>query len=307
MISTTNDRNQTLAHISIFCDYPTLLSRLVDWRINLAITDVNGLTALHCASMKGDSESVRNLRRGGASETATDKLGRTPSGLQPEGSESDTDFDAEVAAGLDTEVGQEEDDIDVQLALGEQFGELDLDDDSDSGTTDSDWEDDASDDGNLGGMVVDSLTGGDEGGGEGGASGSGGGQIASSSKEPAINILNQCLLKMDKKKKNRRPRLFPEKLFDPVLSNVSKKLRNNEAGPRALKILMRIFPSKRISLVDLRGEMTPEKVDEFQLQAGTQKYNGLLRRGRHRNEEIVFCRLCPQYSQLDFKDPDEVL
>jgi hypothetical protein len=28
--------------------------------------------------------------------------------------------------------------IDVQLALGEQFGELDLDDDSDSGTTDSD-------------------------------------------------------------------------------------------------------------------------------------------------------------------------
>jgi ankyrin repeat protein len=99
MISTTNDCNQTLAHISIFCDYPTLLSRLVDWRINLAITDVNGLTALHCAYMKGDSESVRNLRRGGASETATDTPGRAPSGLQPEGSESDTDFDAEVAAG----------------------------------------------------------------------------------------------------------------------------------------------------------------------------------------------------------------
>jgi hypothetical protein len=121
-------------------------------------------------------------------------------------------------------VGQEEDDIDVQLALGEQFGELDLDDDSDSGTTDSDWEDDASDDGNLDGMVVDSSTGGDEGGGEGGASGSGGGQIASSSKEPVINILNQCPLKMDKrrKKKNRRPRLLPEKPFDPLLSNVSQ-------------------------------------------------------------------------------------
>jgi hypothetical protein len=62
-------------------------------------------------------------------------------------------------------------------------------------------------------MVVDSLTGGDEGGGESGAIGSGGGQIASSSKEPEINILNQGLLKMDKqrkkKKKTRKPRLFP--------------------------------------------------------------------------------------------------
>jgi ankyrin repeat protein len=312
MISTTNDCNQTLAHISIFCDYPTLLSRLVDWRIDLAVADVNGLTALHCAYMKGDSESVRILRRGGASETATDKLSRIPSSLQPEGFESDIDFDAEVAAGLDTDVlqDQEEDDIDVQLALGEQFGELDLDDDSDSGTTDSDWEDDASDDGDPDTMVVDSLASGVEGGGEGGASGSGGGQLASSSKEPAINILNQCLLKMDKrtkKKKIRKPRLLPDKPFDPVLSNVSKKLRNNEAEPRALKFLTRIFPSKRISLVELMEEMTPEEVDEFQLQAGAQKYNGLLRRGRHRNKEIVFCRLCPQYSQLDFKDAEEAL
>jgi hypothetical protein len=83
--------------------------------------------------------------------------------------------------------------------------------------------------------------------------------------------------------------------------------RNNEAEPGALKFLMRIFPSKRISLVELKEEMTPEEVDEFQLQADTQKYNGFLRRGRHRNEEIVFCRLCPQYSRLDFKDPEEAL
>jgi hypothetical protein len=54
----------------------------------------------------------------------------------------------------------------------------------------------------------------------------------------------------------------------------------------------------------LREEMAPQEVDEFQLQAGSQKYNGLLRRGRHRNEEIAFCRLCPQYSQLYFKDPE---
>jgi len=107
IVSTTNDYNQTLAHLSILYDYPSLLGRLVEWHIKLSIADVNGLTALHCAYMKGDLDSVRSLRRGGASETVMDKLGRTPSELLPEGLEgfeSDTDVDAEPAAGLDAEV-----------------------------------------------------------------------------------------------------------------------------------------------------------------------------------------------------------
>jgi hypothetical protein len=77
---------------------PLSLAVLSNWGINLAIADVNGLTALHCAYMKGDLESVRTLRRGGASETVTDKLGRTPSELcQRRDLTRTIDLDAEVA------------------------------------------------------------------------------------------------------------------------------------------------------------------------------------------------------------------
>jgi len=97
IVSTTNDWGQTLAHLSILYDYPHLLGFLVDWRINLTIADVNGLTALHYAFMKGDLDSVRVLRRGGASETVMDKLGRTPLDLHPEGFGSSTAIDAKAA------------------------------------------------------------------------------------------------------------------------------------------------------------------------------------------------------------------
>jgi len=119
IVSTTNDYNQTLAHLSILYDYPSLLGRLVEWHIELSIADVNGLTALHCAYMKGDMDSVRSLRRGGASETVTDQLGRTPSELLPEGLEgfdSDIDLDAELA-GLDAEVYPDTDYIDEKISL----------------------------------------------------------------------------------------------------------------------------------------------------------------------------------------------
>jgi hypothetical protein len=88
IVSTKNDWGQTLAHLSIFHSYASLLSHLVDWHIDLTITDVHGFTALHYAYMKGDLDSVRTLRRGGASEVVMDKLGRTPSDLQPEGFDS---------------------------------------------------------------------------------------------------------------------------------------------------------------------------------------------------------------------------
>ena len=102
IVSTTNDWGQTLAHLSIFYDYPYLISSLVDWRIDLTIADANGLTALHYAYMKGDLDSVRSLRRGGASEAVMDKLGRTPSDLLPEGFGSvfDLDNDGKVTVGF---------------------------------------------------------------------------------------------------------------------------------------------------------------------------------------------------------------
>lgn len=311
ILSTTNDYSQTLAHLSIFYGYPALLRHLVQWRINLAISDVNGLTALHCAYMKGDLDSVHTLRGGGASETVTDKLGRTPSELQPEGFDPGLDHDAEVAAGLVTELYPETDDIDEQLALGEQqFSELDLDDDNDSG---SDSEDDASDDDeDHDGMAVDSFTGGDEGGsGSGGvASGSRGGQIASSSKEPAINTMQQLPPEKNRrKKKNRGSRMLPDTPHDTAISSVSTKLRDAEAEPDAVDFLMRgTFPNGTISLTALKTEMTPQEVGEFQVTPGTLRYHALLRRERdHRDREIVYCRLCPEDSQLDFRDPEEAL
>jgi hypothetical protein len=103
IVSTTNDWGQTLAHLSIFYGYLFLLSSLVDWRINLTIADVNGFTALHYAYMKGDLDSVRILRRGGASEIVMDKLGRTPLDLQQEGFSLhlDIDIDPKGALGFD--------------------------------------------------------------------------------------------------------------------------------------------------------------------------------------------------------------
>ena len=191
IVSTPNEYHQTLAHLSILYDYPSLLSRLVEWHIDLTIADVNGLTALHCAYMKGNLDSVQILRRGGASEIVTDRLGRTPSELQPEGLgrfDSDLDLEAELA-GSNAGRYSVADDIDEQLTIGEQFSALDLDNCIDSGQGQLDSEDDVSEDQKEpDDTVADSLADSDEGddGGVAGDSGSlasdsGGAQIASSS------------------------------------------------------------------------------------------------------------------------------
>jgi hypothetical protein len=316
ILSTTNDYSQTLAHLSILYGYPSLLRHLVEWGIDLAISDINGLTALHCAFMKGDLDIVRILRRGGASETVTDTLGRTPSDLQPEGFSSAIDLDAEVAAGLDTEMWVEENDIDEQMALGEQFNNLDSSDDDDSEHSQSDFGEDVSDQEDPENMAADSFNGGDEGdeggeGGEGGGpSGSGSGQIASGSKEPAIRVMNQLLLERNRRrKKHRGPLIHPDTPYDASISNVSNKLREAEAEAEAVDFLMSgIFPNGKISLAPLTTEMTPQEATDRQVPLGTPKYHGLFRRDRdHRDKEILYCRLCPEDSQLDFKDPEGAL
>ena len=173
IVSTTSDYHQSLAHLAIIYGYPSLLGRLVEWHIDLTIADVNGLTALHCAHMKGNPDSVRILRRGGASESAMDKLGRTPSELQPEGLEGfDLDIDPNAELAVDADVHPEADDIDEQLTLGEQFSALDLEDDNDPGHGQSDSEDDASEDEeDPDSMAFDSLPGGGVAGGSGSGSG----------------------------------------------------------------------------------------------------------------------------------------
>jgi hypothetical protein len=87
-ISTTNDYNQTLAHFAVHLGYLNLLERLVEWKIDLTIADVNGLTALHCAYKKGDRACVELLLENGAPETVLDALGQAPPHLMPEGFDS---------------------------------------------------------------------------------------------------------------------------------------------------------------------------------------------------------------------------
>ena len=50
----TNDYNQALAHLAVMFRYFKLLKRFVEWSIDLTITDVNGLTLLHCPYRVGD-------------------------------------------------------------------------------------------------------------------------------------------------------------------------------------------------------------------------------------------------------------
>jgi hypothetical protein len=211
IISTTNQYSQTLAHLAILYDYHLLLRHLVDWRVDLAISDVNGLTALHFAYMKGDLHSMHILRRGGAPEAAKDKLGRIPSDLRLEGFGRGFNIDAEMYP-----VGN---DIEEQAVLGGQFSapDLDLDEDKVSGHSESDFEDDASDAKDPASIVVGSFADGyrDE-------SGGGSGQIAPTSKAPETK---------------RGRHIMPSPPSGTSISNISWNFW--EAAPKPVGILRR--------------------------------------------------------------------
>ena len=204
IVSTTNEYGQTLAHLAILYDYPSLLRHLVDWCIDLAVSDFNGLTALHCAYMKGDLHSVRMLRRADAPETAKDKLGRIPSDLQPEGFGRGSD--------IDVEMHPPSNDTDEQVVLGGQFSTRALDEDNDSGHGQMASEDEASHAKEPADIAVDSLPDGDEGGG-----GSGGCQISPGSKEPVIERLPRILPNPPSDFSNNDvPRIPPKVALKPV-------------------------------------------------------------------------------------------
>jgi hypothetical protein len=210
ILSTTNEYSQTLAHLAVLYDYPPLLRHLVDWCIDLAISDVHGLTALHCAYIKGDLHSVHILRRGGAPEAVKDKLGRIPSDLRPE----------RVGRGIDAEMYPLGNDIEEQVALRGQCSALDLDEDNDSGHGQSDSGDNASNTKDPAGIVVESFADGGEGGSEGRS-----GQIAAGGKEPVIK---------------RGPRILPSTPFDTSISNLFKNYRG--AASKPANILTRGIP-----------------------------------------------------------------
>ena len=106
LISKTSDYKQTLAHFAVDFGYTNLLRRLVEWKIDLTISDVNGFTALHCAYSKGDSACVELLLENGAPEIALDALGRAPYQLVSECFASLNDDDPDIPSDDQPELGQ---------------------------------------------------------------------------------------------------------------------------------------------------------------------------------------------------------
>jgi len=286
IVSTTNDSNQTLAHLSVLFGYISLLRHLVEWRIDLTVADISGLTALHCAYLKEDGESIRILLRGGASSSVEDKLGRIPRDLAPEGSELAS---GEIWTGEGSPI---EYPMDREIALGEQYTVLEAeeDHDKDSGHGGSDSGSDAS-----------SNNGEDEE--EEGIGASTMEPGPSTSNVSTLDLMNQ-LLNSKKSRKKSGVRLIPDTPHDPAISTVAKKLQDIEADPSAIEFLCHgIFPDGTITLEALRAPMTVQEATEYNVEEGTQKFRGLLSRER----EVFNCRLCPEDNKLDFKDPEEGL
>ena len=293
-ISISNDYSQTLVHLSVLYGFKTLLRHLLDWSAELGIADNNGLTALHCAYLAGDRESILLLRRGGASMDIQDKLGRLPLDFWPGGPDSASDVEAAIAADLENGPPTAHNNLDEQLALSAQFGVLDDEcyggNDSGDGGSNSDEDDpnNLQDDYDPHTMVISTSSfypG------------------PSTSKETRVEMMNQ-LLQSRRKGKNRGPRIIPDTPHDATVSGVAQKLRENEAEPAAIEFLCNgIFPNGTITLGGLRAPMSSQEITQFEVEEGAQKYRGLL----SREQEVFNCRLCPEDNKLDFKDPEEAL
>ena len=77
-VSLVNEHHQTLAHLAVLFQYTALLKKVAQWGIDVDVQDVNGFTALHCAYLCGDLDSVGILKGYGADEDIQDNLGRRP-------------------------------------------------------------------------------------------------------------------------------------------------------------------------------------------------------------------------------------
>ena len=77
-LSVADKNGQTIAHLCVLSGYTRLLTKIVDWGIDMDAQDVSGLTALHCAYLREDWDCVRILKEAGANEGIEDDLGRIP-------------------------------------------------------------------------------------------------------------------------------------------------------------------------------------------------------------------------------------
>ena len=290
IVSTTNNSSQTLAHLSILYGYISLLRHLVEWKIDLTVADISGLTALHCAYLKEDRESIRILLKGGASPSIEDKLGRCPKDMAPEGSELADGLEGEIAAGEGSPPIEHP--MDQEIALGEQYivpeAEAEWENKPRYGGSDSEPRYSSNEDEgemDIGSLALDAGF--------------------STSKGSKFDVMNQLLISRSaRKRKKCGPRLIPDTPYDAAISNIAKKLRDTEAEPSAIEYLCDgVFPSGTITLEALRSPMSADDAARFQVDPGTQKYRGLFSKER----EVFNCRLCSEYDKLDFKDPEEAL
>jgi len=82
-VSLQNEYGQTMAHIAVMLGSLQLLHSLVDWGIDINLTDLKGSTALHYAFLCNESACAVFLIRSGADELALDELGRSVWELNP--------------------------------------------------------------------------------------------------------------------------------------------------------------------------------------------------------------------------------
>jgi hypothetical protein len=290
IVSTSNDSGQTLVHLSVVYGYISLLSQLVEWKIDLTVADISGLTALHCAYLKEDRESIRILLRGGAPYSIKDKLGRLPRDLVPAGSDLADWLDGEIRTGEGSPPIERL--IDREIALGEQFTELeaerDHENDSSHGEPDSDSDTSSNNDDDEQGTDIASPT---------------LGPCPSLSKVSTLYVINQLLI--SKKSRDKRgPRRISGTPHEAAMSTVTTKEQNTEVGPAgfyrrsAIEYLCSgILLGGTITLEALKARMIPQ--DTTQLQA----YRGLL----SNKQEVFNCRLYPEDMKLGFKDSEEAV
>ena len=81
LLATANKQGQTLLHLAVDLRYRELVQKLIHWRVDLNVRDVNGFTALHVAYLCDDPFAISVLTAGGATPFILDELGRSPTGL----------------------------------------------------------------------------------------------------------------------------------------------------------------------------------------------------------------------------------
>ena len=106
-LSITNEDHQTIAHLCVLPGFTRLLTKVVNWGIDLDVRDVNGLTALHCAYLREEWGCVQILKEAGANEWIKDNLGRTPREMYRNVESGGTDY-SEMEAGRFSSAGEED-------------------------------------------------------------------------------------------------------------------------------------------------------------------------------------------------------